>query len=242
MSVNRQMIRRFLWVWHRRLGLVAALFLVWLSVSGVLLNHTSAVGLSKSILPATIAPAVFPIQQYPHYQSQHRLGEFTQFRHTLYLDKRSVSHCEGGFYGVSRFDQEYWAACGQQLIVLDAHGLYVESVDSIFGLPTPVEKIGVCGSGLCIQTLGKKYRLGRNRTDWSVHTGEVLWENDVSNELRYDLDPSIHNWERLILEAHSGRIFGNAGVMVFDLIALFCILLAFSGCYVWWGDHRRRRK
>ncbi len=43
--------------------------------------------------------------------------------------------------------------------------------------------------------------------------------------------------ERLLLDLHSGRLLGNAGVYIVDVAALLFIFLALSGSWMWW---RRR--
>jgi uncharacterized iron-regulated membrane protein len=39
--------------------------------------------------------------------------------------------------------------------------------------------------------------------------------------------------ERLLLDLHSGRIFGAAGPWIFDIAALLLILLSLSGTWIW---------
>ena len=39
-----------LWHWHRRLGVIAAFFVLVLSVSGIVLNHSSELGLDRSFV------------------------------------------------------------------------------------------------------------------------------------------------------------------------------------------------
>ena len=39
--------------WHRKLGIVAAFFLIFLSVSGIALNHTESLVLAKSPIKST---------------------------------------------------------------------------------------------------------------------------------------------------------------------------------------------
>ena len=39
--------------------------------------------------------------------------------------------------------------------------------------------------------------------------------------------------ERLLLDLHSGRFFGSAGVLVYDVLALAIGFLAISGLILW---------
>ena len=44
--------------------------------------------------------------------------------------------------------------------------------------------------------------------------------------------------ERLLLELHSGRIFGTIGVLVYDLLALALGFLSISGLILWFRSPR----
>jgi hypothetical protein len=39
--------------------------------------------------------------------------------------------------------------------------------------------------------------------------------------------------ERVILDIHSGRILGQAGVLLIDFMAILFLLLAMSGVWMW---------
>jgi len=48
-------------------------------------------------------------------------------------------------------------------------------------------------------------------------------------------------WERVLLDLHSGRIFGRFGPWVMDLAALLLVFLAATGPWLWWRQRRKRR-
>ena len=47
--------------------------------------------------------------------------------------------------------------------------------------------------------------------------------------------------ERIILDAHSGRILGLFGVLFMDAVAVLLILLSISGVYIWVRYARAKR-
>jgi hypothetical protein len=47
--------------------------------------------------------------------------------------------------------------------------------------------------------------------------------------------------ETLILDLHSGRFFGNAGVLFVDIVGLLMCILAITGLWAW-INHQRLRK
>ena len=46
------------------------------------------------------------------------------------------------------------------------------------------------------------------------------------------------SYERVLLDLHSGRIFGRVGVLVVDAAAVALLLLALSGFYMWFKFKR----
>ncbi|MFB0998985.1 MAG: PepSY domain-containing protein, partial [Colwellia sp.] len=49
------------------------------------------------------------------------------------------------------------------------------------------------------------------------------------------------SWERVILDAHSGRILGDYGVILMDIVAFMLILLSISGIYMWFKYSKKKR-
>jgi len=49
------------------------------------------------------------------------------------------------------------------------------------------------------------------------------------------------SWERVMLDLHSGRLFGTAGVWVVDVAAVLLLFLALSGFVLWYQHMRVKR-
>ena len=65
---------------------------------------------------------------------------------------------------------------------------------------------------------------------WATHVNATKEElNFAQKQYR----SRFLNWERVILDAHSGRLFGNIGVIFMDIVAIMLILLSISGIYIW---------
>ena len=48
--------------------------------------------------------------------------------------------------------------------------------------------------------------------------------------------------ERIIVDGHSGRLFGLFGVLLMDLVAVLLILLSVSGVYIWLRKGKKKSK
>ena len=48
--------------------------------------------------------------------------------------------------------------------------------------------------------------------------------------------------ERVLLDFHSGRIFGPVGIVVYDLLALMVLVLSISGLIIWVRGKRNGKR
>lgn len=63
----------------------------------------------------------------------------------------------------------------------------------------------------------------------------------------YDVDPTQIeqgyapplSWDRVLLDLHTGRFFGDWGVYLMDAAAIVLLLLTFTGIYNWYRSPRR---
>jgi uncharacterized iron-regulated membrane protein len=67
----------------------------------------------------------------------------------------------------------------------------------------------------------------------------VPWPADVGARVAVHFAPSLP-LERVLLDVHSGRIFGRYGPLAMDLAALALAVLALSGIWIYLRTLRRR--
>jgi hypothetical protein len=158
------------------------------------------------------------------------------------LNQQPVQSCEGELQGAAVVGDELWVACSNEVIVILQSAELVETFDQFSALPIPIKGIGNCAQSICVESNQQVFMFDESSVLWRSYDGEVDWRAAAREGEKVPLlVPEVHNWERLILEAHSGRLFGKAGVLVMDLAALAILLLALSGCFVYWSHNRRRK-
>lgn len=237
-----------LWRWHRRIGLVAALFVLLLAITGIALNHSGGLGLDSNYVsspwllraygeaPAT--PSAFPVDD--NWISRAASG-------SLYMDAREMGTCRGDLIGALAQGELLVVACAEELILLLRDGQLVEALSSSNGLPVPLTGLGMINEALAIQ-YGEAW--------WMADVDAVSFEQRApSGSIITQMAPgalpatiadALPNapkwltWERLLQDLHSGRVFGYAGVLIMDAAAVLLMCLASSGFAMWWL-HRRRR-
>jgi len=85
--------------------------------------------------------------------------------------------------------------------------------------------------------------------DWDVITNEgIKWaeQHNLSDDEREQLLAAFRGnglkLERVILDLHSGRIFGRYGVYLMDFAAIALLWLSLSGLWVWSSRRNKMRK
>lgn len=227
--------------WHRWLGLLVAVPVLILSVTGVLLNHIDALGWSSSPLPPWLARwygAPVPVNVQGVKVVDHW---YSQANERLFIDDQDAFYCQSPYQGAARENGMIVVGCGDELLLLNGQGQEVERVGAAYGVP-PYSALGnVVGSGLGLETAD-----GVIRFDVDHLTGEPLepgseWQPArlepvpaaLAERIRSQSVPPSLNWQRLLLDLHAGRILGLAGQLVMDLAALLLAILAVTGAVIW---------
>jgi uncharacterized iron-regulated membrane protein len=118
----------------------------------------------------------------------------------------------------------------------------LEHVDELYGLPTPLTAIGKNDGLLFLQQDKNVWQLDIEQMSFTQATGSqsnMVWVGPATLPEEYAapmrdemMGPGV-NWERFMLDLHSGQFFGFKGRLLTDFFAFGLILLAFSGLWVW---------
>ena len=131
--------------------------------------------------------------------------------------------------------------------MLTPDGELIERIGAVYGLPAPVSALGLCGAELCLQSSDKTYLADVQQLSWQQTEVAATWSQSqvlpaaLHAELTSQSLGSGLDLERVMLDLHSGRLFGNLGVWLVDLAALGLLLLSLSGFWMWYQQARRRR-
>lgn len=238
-----------LWRWHRRLGLLAALFIVAVSLTGIVLNHTTGLGLDRRLVNLDWLTAAYGDRS--SHVSAFRLEQNWLSRSAsgqVFLDSREVAACRGELVGALQQGELLLAACTGELLLITTRGELVESVVAGTGLPVPVQSIGLLDDAVALQVDGEWWLADLDRMEFNPRdpggSAEVRQRvpDRLPDEIRNRLPVPDRwlTWERVLLDLHSGRLFGKLGVLWVDLVGVFLCTLALSGTAMWWL-HRRKR-
>lgn len=216
-----------------------AFFVVLLALSGILINHSHSLGWDK-------APVRFPwlIHYYginlPPIDSGYSIASHwvTRVGETLYWNNAPIAPCTKPLLGVVGIDAMIAAQCGNGLVLLTDAGQFIET---LLGQPEPVENIGHDGVQLMARGSSGLYRVDLDSGDWisAPSNDSVSWSRpqalpaEIQQALEQNNIAPDLTWERVLLDLHSGRFFGNVGTLFIDLLGALLILSAISGWWVW---------
>ncbi len=246
MSYRTKMIR-FVRHWHARAGVIAALFLLFLAVSGFALNHTDALSLAKRDIKAAWLMHWYGLKSTVPTQ-----GYFFKEGYLAAADGRWVM---GGHLLREGADQPpigavSWAetraiASAEALYLYTPEGQLIDKISSTELPSKPIKQLGLAGDKLVLDTAHGSF-VSSDALAWLPYNGEqTIWSSlkalpsaELSG-VKKAFAPSLP-LERIILDLHSGRIFGRYGPLLMDLAALVLIVLSLSGVWIYLRTVRKK--
>ncbi|HID48551.1 MAG TPA: PepSY domain-containing protein [Chromatiales bacterium] len=248
---KRRIRLRSLYQWHRYLGITAALFVIILSMTGLLLNHTTQLQLDARYVQndwlldhyGIRAPAGVPaFLAGGHWASQ--WGE------RLFLDERDLGTTTQRLIGSVAYGGMILLALDGEVWLLTPDGEVVERLGGADGVPAGLSAIGITDDGkLAVTAAHGIYTADEDLVIWQDDPDAItVWSHPRplpaprhQRLLRLYRGKGL-SLERVLLDVHSGRIGGTAGVVVMDVAAGLLLFLASSGVWIWLRNRSRRKQ
>lgn len=237
-------------LWHRRIGLFALVLIVILAITGIMLNHTEQFKLDETYVDNGwllnwygIEPEDEPIA--------YRAGEhvISSWHDQLFFDDVAITDLEQNIHGAIAGEQFIVVALDSELILLSFDGELIERVSTSVSF-SDIQRLGTKYQRPVIETSEPLYYMADEHIlDWDVISDEdIQWTEQYSltdDEYKKLLVAYRGNGlklERVILDLHSGRIFGSYGVYLMDAAAIALLWLSLSGLWVWSSRRNKMRK
>ena len=231
---------------HRYIGLSAALFVVIISLTGILINHTHSFSLDKHYIQSPVILSWYGIEQ-PEHLYGFQIGEhwIYQWEDTLFFSDRQIGHTDYNLVGAIKTSQFSAVATNEELWLLTLDGELIEKLTSPAEKLGDISLIGQYNDHIIVATANGNFQADNDLVAWhQVQQKDITWSElaklpDTLSQQTLNQTHSI-TWERLLLDLHSGRIAGIGGVYFTDFVALILIFLALSGIVFWFGQRTRR--
>lgn len=244
----RPWLARVLLRWHRHAGAFAALFLLFIAVSGTLLMHSDRLGLPTAQIANPWVLRWYGIRPPPPPRGFQSNGHwFSQLGNHLYFDTAEIPFGEGELAGVFATGaeagaDEWLVVTDTQAMVLDAAGAVQERFGRDAGLPPGLTAAGRDTAGDIIVAANQgRFRFDADSGEFVVTDSDaaVHWSSAgtpppaLTTAISRAYGGEGISIERFILDLHSGRLFGTLGVVLVNLASLLLLYLAGSGLYLW---------
>lgn len=244
-------VRRFLLKFHHRVGVAVVVFVVFLVATGILINHANALGWDTQRLTSVFWLKLYGVD-VSRVESGYPVADHW-VSHTasrLYLDEQPLVECNAPLTGVVRLPASAGLGDGGVALCDDAVVLFTLAGELIEKIPLQRGQV----RHLALKDDVILGRRGEQVVSFDVAGGvwsnaERLAENlawsqpatlpgAIASRLPFANTPDDLTRERLLLDLHSGRLFGPVGVLVVDLAGLLMLALALTGL---WSVITRKR-
>lgn len=245
--------------WHRRIGLAVAPILLMLAITGVLINHVDSLGWQARQVYSSVIASLYGIPSQTvtggiPLEGQLKNQWLYQVGTDIFLDTNPITQCEQSLVGGVLRRQSLAVLCEDRLLLLTLQGELIEQIPT---LPAPLTALGHTGEEtLVVQAQervgksGKQWQFDESNGDWLSVSGDdkAQWSQfqslpaAMSAQVNADIPIPGLTQERVLLDLHSGRLFGQWGVWVVDASGVLLVFLIFSGVFTWLLRTLKRRK
>ena len=239
------------WI-HKYIGLALVFFLIWMSISGILLNHPKAI--SSFSVPTWAVPSHYIPKNWNRSALTHVVYSKVDSNLVFASGKTGVwksvnkgysfEPFMGGQYPKSEFyrktnhlylqedEGESWLLAGND------YGLFKTHLDksnwkniSLESSPTKIVKFIEKGNTLLVLSETDIYSIDLSKND--IHLKKMnIRQSGISEEM-----PMID----FFFDLHSGKLFGFGGQLLFDLAGVVLFYLSFTALYTWLYPKKRRK-
>ena len=227
--------------WHRRIGLLASAFIIFLVLTGIALQHSDDLGLPTKYLTSTWLLNNYGIK--PNPITTYQLGNQT-ISHagaTIYLSGKPITHEIDLVLGAIQQQNEIIIATSDSLIILNLNGEIIDEITLHDGLQEAPKGIALSVNNTpVVRGLNTYWESVEDLTRWEKFQGphphwveptitlpalkQVIESHDMSQQI---------SLERFLLDAHSGRVFGKYGIYIIDAAAILLLILSITGIWLW---------
>jgi len=255
-SLHNRLIRH-LREWHRKLGIVAAFFIIFLSITGVALNHTTTLSLAHKPISNIWLLDHYGISP-PNDIRFYLQGSLQVTNNLVWLGGKLLIESSDAIISAGVMSAKissdtivdvFVIASQTHLYIYNVQGELLDQLGVETGIPEGIEALSIDNNMVIIKTYSGYYQSDSDFFNWQAVSPliEPLWITAQTVSLQQQQQAALAyraqflTLERIVLDAHSGRILGLVGVLFMDAVAILLILLSLSGVYIWIRYARAKR-
>jgi hypothetical protein len=225
---------------HRWVGISLLVFVLFLAITGITLNHSADLGLDRRYVSWSWLLDAYGMEA-PEPSASFEDGGYraTLLGERLFLDGKDTEQSMSSLVGLVALEPLLLVAGEKTAYLFMTNGEMVESIDMGGALPGPIERAGAVGARAVISSNNELFR-----SDEDIAVFQA-WRDNAESEISWSVasTPDADSlaeletaWrgrgvtvERFLLDLHSGRILNTPGTVLMDIVAACMILLGISG-------------
>ena len=224
--------------WHRRLGVFAASIAIYLSLTGLLLNHSDDLGLNQSRISNTLLLRLYGIKPPSGKRAATKQFKVDKLGTSLFAAERLLGQYDSTLVGAVALEQLFIIVLSDSILLLTHDGDLIETLTISSGLPGQINRVGNSGKYLVIKSGTQIYQSDADILNWQIVADletRVSWSelgpipSGTEASLTSQLVSYGPSWERFLQDLHSGRFFKLPGTLLIDLTGVILLLLSISG-------------
>ncbi|WP_269526389.1 PepSY-associated TM helix domain-containing protein [Coraliomargarita parva] len=241
--------KRTILAWHRWMGIGASLFLAVVALTGLALNHTERLGLDRIQIHSGLILQRYGMATTESIRSYTIQGEHTlsALAGQLFYNTQAICSASAPI-GIQEGDPITTVITTDELVYLSPEGELIERV-SFLQLPfESLQAVGQSPDGRAVLISEEgNFTPDPNWIEFETYTGRYevaplqtkMLAPKEQEALLESFQGSGVTLYRVLLDLHSGRLFGWGGRTLMDLSAVAILLLISSGIFGWLRKSRR---
>ncbi|MDH5472737.1 MAG: PepSY domain-containing protein [Gammaproteobacteria bacterium] len=235
-------------LWHRRLGIIALVLVLILSITGIILNHTESFKLDETTVESELLLSWYGLNpEGKPISFKFKDIIISQWDEQLFFNTDIISHNSQLLRGATRLNDIIIVAFDNTILLLETNGSIIEqariNIDNIINIGTDGKHVYVKNSA------GDIFVSDEQIINWKkTQHNHIVWATATKPDhaLRQQLKQVYRgqglSLERVILDLHSGRLFNQRwGIYIMDASAVIMIWLGLSGTWIWWSRNKKIR-
>jgi hypothetical protein len=232
-----------LYRWHRRIGATAALFIVWLVISGWLLNHSASLNLAQHKIHSPALAHWYGLNyQAPTQTFNSKNYWLVGNSEILIVNGKTLSlaiNTTAGntLVGIAESENFIAVANRNNLLLLSPQG---DLIDKLSNDTLPIKGITQIGTGCSGIVVANATQIlaTADGINWQQPCEQnIAWSvvQNITPEQLQQIEPLLApeiSIEKVIIDLHTGLFFGRYGAYVVDTVGACLMLLALSGLWL----------
>lgn len=238
------------YTWHRRTGIAVALIIAIISVTGLTLMVLPGTKAGRAPVDNALIDALYSkAPERGPFASGPEGAEIIQIDNTLYTTSGELSFTDA-LIGAVPMNDTLIVASAASLLVIDGAGHELDKIDDLL-LPGEILAVGAdaASAHIYIRTPDGIYTGDESLSFWDPATENAIVWAEIRTLRGAEARPALKRHKgqdvsvyRVVLDLHSGRLFGFIGEALVWISTLIMLFLTGSGAWMWYVRFQRFRQ